>query len=122
MHEEPWRFVIVQDRRLLHDVADTAKRTAKADAANHGRLLNPPGASGDGIVSVLADPEFNIFYDADAVILICRNWIRRRPMRPGFARSPRWDACCSAHRFSAARSECYCVTVLQTPRVTFLLD
>jgi nitroreductase len=71
MHEEPWRFVVIQSAGVLTHVSDVAKRMATSDAARHGRLLRPPGAAGDGIASPLADPNFNIFYDARAAILIC---------------------------------------------------
>ena len=71
MHEEPWRFVVIQSRRMLEHVSNLAKRLATASAAEHGRLLKPPGAAGDGIASIIADPEFNIFYDAGTVIAVC---------------------------------------------------
>jgi nitroreductase len=71
MHEEPWRFVIGQDRTILKRISDRAKALAVASAGEHGNLLKPPGASGDGIASVLADPEFNIFYDATTLVAIC---------------------------------------------------
>lgn len=71
MHEEPWRFVVVQDRAVLKRISGQAKSLAVADAARHGNLLKPPGASGDGIRSMLADPAFNIFYDANTLVVIC---------------------------------------------------
>jgi nitroreductase len=58
MHQEPWRFVVVQDRGVLHDLSDRAKEMATGEATSHGNLLKPRGAVGDGIVSPLADPEF----------------------------------------------------------------
>lgn len=71
MHQEPWQFVIVQDRDVLRRISDLAKTMAKGDASRHGNLLRPPGAPGDGIASPLADPEFNIFYDAGTLVVIC---------------------------------------------------
>ena len=71
MHQEPWRFVIVQDRLLLRRLSDRAKEMACDAAAQHGNLLKPAGAAGDGLVSPLADPEFNIFYDARTLVVIC---------------------------------------------------
>jgi nitroreductase len=70
MHEEPWEFVVVQDRALLRRISDRAKQLASDDAAQHGRLLKPPGAAGDGFASPLADPAFNIFYDAGTLVVI----------------------------------------------------
>jgi nitroreductase len=71
MHQEPWRFVVVQDRAALHRISERAKSMAREQAAHHGNLLRAPGAAGDGIASALADPEFNIFYDAGTLIVIC---------------------------------------------------
>jgi len=71
MHEEPWRFVVIQNRAVLEQVSDLAKRLATASAAEDGRLLKPPGAAGEGIASILADRDFNIFYDAGTAIAIC---------------------------------------------------
>jgi nitroreductase len=71
MHEEPWRFVVIQDPALLRKISDRAKALAATREANQGNLLKPPGASGDGIASLLADPSFNIFYDATTLIAIC---------------------------------------------------
>lgn len=77
MHEEPWEFVVVQDRALLRRLSDRAKQLASNDAAQHGRLLKPPGAAGDGFASPLANPEFNIFYDAGTLIVISGKPISR---------------------------------------------
>ncbi|HEY5060239.1 MAG TPA: nitroreductase family protein [Gemmatimonadaceae bacterium] len=75
VHEEPWRFVVVQDRAVLKRISDQAKSLAVVNAARHGNLLKPPGASGDGIRSILADPAFNIFYDANTLVVICARLI-----------------------------------------------
>lgn len=71
MHQEPWKFVVIQDRSLLRRLSDRAKAMAVAQASEHGNLLKPPGASGDGMPSPMADPDFNIFYDAGTLIVIC---------------------------------------------------
>lgn len=71
MHQEPCRFVVIQDRALLARLSEQAKAMARRESAQHGNLLKPPGAAGDGVPSPLADPEFNIFYDAGTLILIC---------------------------------------------------
>ncbi len=75
VHEEPWRFVVVQDRAVLEQISNRAKSLAATAEAHHGNLLKPPGASGDGIASLLADPDFNIFYDASTLIAICADVI-----------------------------------------------
>jgi nitroreductase len=71
MHQEPWQFVVVQDRQLLKRLSDRAKAMARGQATHHGTLLKPPGAAGNGIPTPLADPAFNIFYDAGTLVVIC---------------------------------------------------
>ena len=71
MHEEPWRFAVIQDRALLGEISERAKALAVASASHEGVWLKPPGEPGDGISSMLADPEFNIFYDASTLVAIC---------------------------------------------------
>ena len=71
MHHEPWQFVIVQNRALLKRISDRAKEIATAQAAHHGNLLKRPGSAGDGMPSPMADPGFNIFYDAGTLVVIC---------------------------------------------------
>ena len=39
--------------------------------SHHGNVLKPPGSPGDGVASPLADPHFNIFYDAGTLVVIC---------------------------------------------------
>ena len=71
MHQEPWQFIVIQDRAVLKRLSDRAKSMASTESAHHGNLLKPPGAAGDGIGSPLADPHFNIFYDAGTLVVIC---------------------------------------------------
>lgn len=71
--EEPWRFLIIQDREVLRELSDRAKADAIANAAEQGNILKPPGAAGDGMRSMLANPDFNVFYDAGTLIVICAN-------------------------------------------------
>ena len=73
MHQEPCRFAIVQDRAVLQALSDRAKEMARAAAISHSLLLRPPGAAGVGVASPLADPAFNIFYDAGTLVVICAN-------------------------------------------------
>ncbi len=70
MHREPWGFVVVQDQARLKRYSDHAKAA----------LLEPSIALGWGSApasrhdhpAMLADPAFNIFYDAGTLIVICR--------------------------------------------------
>lgn len=55
MHSEPWAFVVVQDIALLHQYSEMAK------ASWHGREF----------AAALLRTDFNVFYDASTLIVIC---------------------------------------------------
>jgi nitroreductase len=63
MNSQPWAFVVVRDRRLLRSLSDRAKL----------HLLQAHGADPriERYRDVLADPDFEIFYGAPALIVIC---------------------------------------------------
>jgi nitroreductase len=70
IHFEPWAFVVVQDPVLLKRISDRAKTLAAgAQAKDHHEL--PRNASSPRLAGLLADPAFNIFYDASTLIVIC---------------------------------------------------
>lgn len=72
MHLEPWEFVVIQDRALLKRLSDRAKSMIQEEAAKHGDLVRPAaGSAARDPVALLADPSFNIFYDAGTLIVIC---------------------------------------------------
>ena len=65
MHGEPWAFLIVQDSAVLKRLSDCAKLELSHEAqhlpegqASHARAL-------------IAEPDFNIFYNAGTLIVIC---------------------------------------------------
>lgn len=60
VHEEPWAFVIIQDKSLLRQLSDRAKAIA---------LRGP--ARDTSLADLLRQPEFNVFYDASTLIVIC---------------------------------------------------
>jgi nitroreductase len=70
-HEEPWAFVIVQDSALLRRLSDRAKGliAEEAQRTHHDRGGHAP--------DVFSQPEFNIFYNAGTLIVICA-----KPMGP----------------------------------------
>ena len=70
VHLEPWTFVIVQDRALLQSISVRAKALATAPHAEAHREL-PRTATSPRTPAMLADPAFNIFYDAGTLIVIC---------------------------------------------------
>ncbi len=65
VHQEPWAFVVIQDPATLKRLSDTAKppfvQEAHRASIDHG---------GHGL-DVFANPDFNIFYDAGTLIVIC---------------------------------------------------
>ena len=70
MHLEPWAFVIVQDRDLLQRISDRAKQLAlHRSGESHRELARSPSAPRRP--AQLADPAFNIFYNAGTLIVIC---------------------------------------------------
>jgi len=71
----PWAFVVVQDRKLLKEFSDRSKDLiAKADKTAK-------------LKERLTDPEFNIFYNAGTLIVICAKPARQHPD---------WDCCLAA--------------------------
>jgi nitroreductase len=73
MHLEPWAFVVVQDQARLKRYSDLAKAMIRDRAAVHRdlfRAADEPASSGQ-LAGMLADPSFNIFYDASTLIVIC---------------------------------------------------
>lgn len=73
MHLEPWAFVVVQDPARLKRYSDEAKRLLRESAEGHRQLLKVPGLSPSDahLARMLADPDFNIFYNAGTLIVIC---------------------------------------------------
>ena len=65
IHQEPWAFVVIQDKVLLRSLSDQAKPLFVAEAQEKG--LEHAGHSFD----IFKYPDFNIFYDATTLILIC---------------------------------------------------
>ncbi len=63
MNAQPWRFVVVQDTARLKRYSDIAKQLLLA--RDHGD--NKAASYRD----LLAAPEFNIFYDASTLIVLC---------------------------------------------------
>lgn len=72
MHAEPWSFVVVQDRDVLKRISDRAKALMLERVTPHRELLRAPGATPDeNLLKMLTDPNFNIFYDAGTLVVIC---------------------------------------------------
>ena len=72
MHAERWAFAIVQDRSALKRYSDRAKGSW-AHANDQFRELHPAmhPRTESVFAQQMADPEFNIFYNAGTLIVIC---------------------------------------------------
>ncbi|HUY04096.1 MAG TPA: nitroreductase family protein [Rhodocyclaceae bacterium] len=65
IHEEPWQFAIIQDMSALKRISDRAKSFFREEV-NRAHL----DRGGHGL-DHFASPEFNIFYNAGTLIIIC---------------------------------------------------
>lgn len=86
-HLEPWAFVVVQDRALLKRISNRAKAAwppqTSAPQEKHAAAHVPATSHFAGL---LDSEDFNIFYDAGTLIVICA-----RPVGP-FAVADCWLA------------------------------
>ena len=67
MHSEPWGFVIIQDKKVLKDISDQAKPMLLTSTCTHQQQLSV------NFFEQLVSQDFNIFYNAGTLILICSN-------------------------------------------------
>jgi len=65
MHEEPWAFVVVQNRQMLKQLSDQAKPLFIEEV----RHRNAHGASHS--FEHLVRPDFDIFHGAGTLVIIC---------------------------------------------------
>ena len=64
-HHEPWAFVIIQDITLMHNLSDQAKPLLTAE--EHEQFIE----RADHSINTFSHQNFNIFYNASTLILIC---------------------------------------------------
>lgn len=62
---EPWAFVVIQDTSLIKRLSDHAKKVFMEEAR---RIHNDHGARA---FDTFKDPDFNFFYNAGTLIIIC---------------------------------------------------
>jgi nitroreductase len=84
LNDQPWSFVVVQDADLLKRISDRAKLLMLH------RELPPP------LLEMVSSPQFNIFYNAGTLILICAK--SRDPEKA-------WDCCFAAENLMLAARE-----------------
>jgi nitroreductase len=68
MHAEPWLFVVIQDREALKRYSESAKQALLEEGQHR---LHDPGRTSNAFLRSLSATEFNIFYNAGTLILIC---------------------------------------------------
>jgi nitroreductase len=64
-HQEPWGFVVIQDKDILKKISDNAKPLFINEAEK--TLVDHPAH----LLDIFKQPDFNIFYNASTLILIC---------------------------------------------------
>jgi nitroreductase len=72
MHLEPWAFVVVQDKERLRRYSDLAKAMLLDQGRTTDSMVRARDPHPHGHLAMLADPGFNIFYDAGTLVVICR--------------------------------------------------
>lgn len=64
-HQEPWAFVVLQDRSVLNRLSDSTKNMVRAEAKG------ADSSSSKQMLHHVANPDFHVFYNAGTLIIIC---------------------------------------------------
>jgi nitroreductase len=62
---QPWRFIIIQDSHLMKRISEESKKNWLKEMENH------PGEFPKAYESNFKNPDFNVFYDATSLVMIC---------------------------------------------------
>jgi nitroreductase len=72
MLEQPWVYVVVQDRQLLRRLSDHVKATWARETVPADELRLARGSTLHAeFIERLEDPAFNVFHDAGTLVVIC---------------------------------------------------
>ena len=113
MHLEPWGFVVVEDRAALRRYSDSAKRAWVTDVTAHRELhLGATRDTERAFAQQIASPDFDIFYNAAALIVICG-----KPVGP-FVTADCWLAAENLMLAAAALGLGSCCVELALPALT----
>ncbi|MGV3720416.1 MAG: nitroreductase family protein [Actinomycetota bacterium] len=63
MNDQPWAFAVIQNRKLLDRLS--------AEAKTHWLEATPESLALEALREHLRSPDFNVFYDAGTLIVIC---------------------------------------------------
>ncbi len=69
LHQEPWGFVVIQDKKLLQNLSDRSKPLFLDEIRQHN--VQHSVQHTDHMLDIFNKPGFNIFYNAGTLILIC---------------------------------------------------
>lgn len=64
MHEEPWGFVVIQDKDILNSISDTAKDLLRKETENSD------SSHSKHTLDLINQPNYNVFYNAGTLIVI----------------------------------------------------
>lgn len=64
MHEEPWSFVVIQDKETLNSLSNSIKALIYNEAHNY------PKTQSKHLLQLVENPEFHAFYNASTLIVI----------------------------------------------------
>lgn len=63
MHEEPWSFVVIQDKTLLNQLSDSIKGLIYNEARNNPKSMK-------SLLTIIEQPDFHAFYNANTLVVI----------------------------------------------------
>lgn len=89
INQQAWAFAVIQDRKLLAEYSERAKKHALTTLATHPQA--------EHLRAILARPDFDIFYHAPALIIICA--------KPAMEMTPEEDCCLAAQNLMLAATE-----------------
>jgi nitroreductase len=64
MHEEPWSFVVIQNKNILDRLSESAKHLVRNEAQNSSSNQSRH------ILDIVNKPDFHVFYNAGTLIVI----------------------------------------------------
>lgn len=88
INQQPWAFVVIQNRALLKAYSDRAKR--------HWAETMSGDPSWEWVRTMIENPDYHLFYEAPALVVICA--------RPG-GLNPNEDCCLAAQNLMLAACE-----------------
>jgi nitroreductase len=65
MHQEPWSFVVIQDKDVLDRLSDSTKNMIREE------VKGSASPTAKQALHHVANPEFHVFYNAGTLIIIC---------------------------------------------------